>query len=59
MLIKNAPLYFDEYGKLEWLDPDDYYSGHWDYVGYADGSDGTEYDIVRNEYDMEYRYTHA
>lgn len=59
MLIKNAPMNFEGYGKLEWLDPDDYYSGHWDYVGYADGADGTEYDIVRNEYEMEYRYTHT
>ena len=59
MLIKNAPLNFTDYGMLEWLDPDNYYTGRWDYVGYATGANGIEYDIVRNEYDMEYRYTHV
>lgn len=59
MLIKKESIYFTDYGTLEWLDTDDYYKGRWIYVGYATGSDGTEYDLVRNEYDMEMRYTHV
>ena len=59
MLIKNEQMNFEGYGRLEWLNPDDYYKGRWDYIGYATGADGSEYDIVRNEYDMEYRYTHV
>jgi hypothetical protein len=58
MLIKNAPMNFEGYGWLEWIDPDDYYAGPWDYVCHATGVDGIEYDIVRNLYDMECRYSH-
>lgn len=57
--LKKESLYFSDYGKLEWLDPDDYYTGRWVYVGYAEGSDGETYDLIRHEYEMEMRYTHV
>lgn len=27
--------YFDNYGKLEWLEPSDYFAGPWTYVGFS------------------------
>ena len=58
MQIKRERLHFTDYGMLDWLDPDEYYyKGRWIYVGYAEGSDGNEYTLVRHEYDMEMRYT--
>ncbi len=55
--------YFDDYGFLEWLDPNDYYSGNWSYIcsvvteDVEDGDDSGEYDLVRNGVTMEMRYT--
>ncbi len=47
--------YFEDYGMLKWLDPNDYRKGKWRYVGYAIATDDEEYDIVEN--DNEYRFT--
>lgn len=49
-------LHFIDYGILEWLNPRDYYTGNWTYVGYAMGCDGGEYTLVRND-EMEMRFT--
>lgn len=46
--------YFFNYGRLEWLDPRDYYSGDWSYEG---SDEDFEYDIVFSYSRQEYRYT--
>lgn len=53
--------YFECYGCLEWLEPYDYYKEAWEYIGEAEGDDGS-YAIVQKrqaEADayVEYRYT--
>ena len=50
-------MHFSGYGVLEWLEPKDYYIGDWTYVGYSIGTDGAEYTLVRNNENMEMRYT--
>ena len=49
------PMYFTDFGTLEWLKPQDYWKHAWRFVGTAEGDDGERYDIV--EMDNEYRYT--
>ena len=49
--------WFDEYGRLEWLEPTDYYGQPWSYVRTAEADDGEQYDIVRNHDNTKYCYT--
>ena len=48
-------IWFTGWGFLVWLDPEEYFSDGWRYVGTDEGDDGERYDIV--EKDNEYRYT--
>jgi len=57
-------IYVANYGKLEWLDPAEYYEGDWQYectdLEEIDGEwFGTGYDVVSTGYGsyVEYRYT--
>ena len=50
-------MYFEEYGQLEWLEPEDYYAGCWGYWGAAEGDDGLLWSIVINCEKTEFRYT--
>ena len=46
---------FDGYGKLEWLEPEQFWAGHWRIVGAEMGEDGERYDIVWDgEYEVRY-----
>ena len=51
--------FFMNYGRLEWLEPEDYFKGDWMYVVSSEPEDDedTEYDIVRSRDNTEYRYT--
>ena len=49
--------YFEYYGYLQWLDPEQYYAEPWTYVGYAEDEDGKLFDLVRNNKTMEMRFT--
>lgn len=49
-------MHFSDYGILEWLDIEQYFAEPWRYIGYAEGADGKDYDLVMNPY-MEVRYT--
>lgn len=49
--------YFENYGILTWLDPEQYYAEPWTYVGYAEDEDGELFDLVRNNKTMEMRFT--
>ena len=49
--------YFSGYGSLAFLPVRAYFSGDWEYVGYAYAPDGQEWDIVRTPDNTEYRYT--
>ena len=37
---------FENYGELEWLEPEDFYVGVWKILSVATGEDGQMYDIV-------------
>lgn len=39
-------LYFDRWGFLPWLPPDEYYASPWDYIGPEIAEDNNTYDIV-------------
>lgn len=39
-------LYFDRWGFLPWLPPDEYYEAPWDYIGPEIAEDNHTYDIV-------------
>ena len=43
---------FEEFGELEWLEPEEYYAGGWSPFDYGD-----DYDIVINRERTELRYT--
>lgn len=55
--------YFNNYGKLKWLEPSDYFAGPWKYVGFSitddveDDNECGQYDLVRHTETMEMRYT--
>lgn len=55
--------YFINYGKLKWIEPKEYYSGPWKYVGFSvtddveDENDDGQYDLVRHTRTSEMRYT--
>lgn len=56
--MENNEMYFSYYGFLKWLEPTQYYAEPWSYHCSAEGDDGEQYDIVRNEYEEdEFRYT--
>lgn len=48
--------YSTEYGRLDYLPRDEYFSGDWYYVG-TDTSDDEWFDIVRNYDGSEWRWT--
>jgi hypothetical protein len=48
-------MYFKDYGKLEWLDAEQFYAEPWKLVCAAEGDDGEMYDILVK--DGEYRYS--
>lgn len=51
-------MYFENYGKLDWLEPTEYYASNWNYLCTAQGEDGENYDIVvKWDYPYETRYT--
>ncbi len=37
---------FEDYGLLEWIDPEEYYAGPWTLYDRATGHDGEQYDII-------------
>ena len=47
-------LYFDRWGFLPWLPPDEYYEQGWDYSGPEVGEDNHMYDIVYRGNEMAY-----
>ena len=49
--------YFEEYGSLEWIEPQDYYKDCWTYRCTLEADDGQQYDIVMHKKTMELRYT--
>lgn len=49
-------MWFDRWGYLPWLEPEDYWQEPWDYVGPDFGEDGCPYDIVIKGRDMAYTY---
>lgn len=53
--MKKEALWFEFYGKLEWISKKEYLKGPYRYVGLAEADDGGIYDIVRNtKTDQEY-----
>lgn len=50
-------MFFEEYGILDWINPEDFYAGAWSIHGKAIGEDGEEYDIVIDGRGNEYRYS--
>lgn len=48
---------FDGYGKLEWLEPKQYYVESWQFVEVAVGEDGERYDIVVKRNPCKIAYT--
>ena len=48
-------MWFTDYGFIDWLEPEEYYSDDWKYHCSAEGADGNRYDIVI--LDNEWRYT--
>lgn len=51
-------MYFQHYGVLEWLAPDEYFAGPWKFLCMAEGDDGEKYDIViMGDYPCELRFT--
>lgn len=50
-------MYFEDYGELDWLEPEEYFAGNWKYRGTAEGDDEEQYDIVMSGDSMEFRYT--
>lgn len=49
---------FEGYGKLEWLDPEQYYAEPWKPLAIAEDAEGEKYDIViKGSYPCELRYT--
>ncbi len=52
-------MYFDEYGNLEWLKPEQFYAEPWTYLEAATGEDGERYAIVviKGDNSHEIRYT--
>lgn len=49
-------MYFENFGRLDWLDVEDYYAGPWRFVCVAIAEDGEKYDIVAMDAG-EVRYT--
>lgn len=50
--------FFDDYGSLEWLEPEQFYSGPWIlYSQTAKDCRGVRFSIVLDEANNEYRYT--
>lgn len=49
--------YFEGYGFLNSITPEQYYAEPWSYVGYEYDSAGNEWDIVYNKSTNEYAYT--
>ena len=52
-------MYFEHYGRLEWLEPAEYYAGPWLYHRTTTGPDDVDYDIVISCDGRELRYTHV
>ena len=50
-------MYFEDYGRLEWLEPAEYFAEPWRYHRTATGANGVDYDIVAHRDSGEYRYT--
>lgn len=50
-------MFFEEYGMLEWLEPEEFYSGAWSIHGTAVGEDGEKYDILLDGHGNEFRYS--
>ena len=50
-------MFFKGYGKLEWVDVDDFHTEGWSVVGRATGEDGEEYDILLSADKTTYGYS--
>ena len=50
-------MFFEEYGMLEWIEPEDFYAGAWSIHSTATAEDGEKYDIVIDGCGNEYRYS--
>ncbi len=48
---------FEEYGILEWLDPEEFFAGPWTTYEKATGQDGEQYDVVLRTDKTELRYS--
>ncbi len=48
---------FEYYGKLDWLEPEEYYSAPWNYLEAAEADDGEVYAVVMHNQTGEWRYT--
>ena len=48
--------FFEDYGWLEGIEPEEFYAGPWGIIGTA-SDDEDEYDIVINYDKTEYKYT--
>lgn len=49
--------YFEEYGLLEYLDPERYFAEPWSPFAQAEDEDGTKWQIVANNTRTELRFT--
>lgn len=48
---------FEDYGTIEWVEPEAFYADGWSIVGKAVGDDGEEYDILLNADKTTYGYS--
>lgn len=49
-------MYFERWGLLPWLEPDEYWKDKWDYIGTEVAEDNHMYDIVILGREMAYTY---
>ena len=48
---------FEDYGTIEWVEPEVFYADGWRIVGKAVGDDGEEYDILLSADKTTYGYS--
>ena len=48
---------FEEYGTIEWVEPEAFYAEGWRVIGRATGEDGEEYDILLSADKTTYGYS--
>ena len=54
---KGETMRFEDYGVIEWVEPEAFYAEGWSVVGRATGEDGEEYDILLSVDKTTYGYS--